>query len=108
MTALLPPGTIVRKISGKPFKSGAKTATVKAVVPHPYLPEIDGYTFEEDDSVVRASYCEAVRPTQIYHMHLETCVQCRRMTGQRCDEGNRLRDAALEWIVAPIPSPTAG
>ena len=56
---LLTPGTRVVKVSGKPFKSGDKTATIKAVVDHPVLAGVRAYSFEEDDSVVRASYCKA-------------------------------------------------
>lgn len=50
----------VRKISGKPFKSTLKVNTVKSEVDHPFLPGKRGYIFEEDDSVVRVSYCEEV------------------------------------------------
>jgi len=57
----LPVGTKVIKLSGKPFKSGEKTATVKGVVDHPQLPGELAYTFDEDDSYVRASYCAAVQ-----------------------------------------------
>lgn len=51
------PGQRVRKISGKPFKSGLRVGTVTGICPHPNLPDTDAYTFEEDDSKVRADYC---------------------------------------------------
>ncbi len=54
------PGQQVRKISGKPFKSGEKIGTVTGIVPHPVLPDTDAYSFAEDDSLVRADYCEVV------------------------------------------------
>ena len=50
----------VKKISGKPFKSKSKINTVKGIVSHPWLPGELGYTFEEDDSIVRISYCQEV------------------------------------------------
>lgn len=52
-----PPGQRVQKLSGKPFKSGVKVNTVKEIVPHPVLPDTPSYSFVEDDSIVRASYC---------------------------------------------------
>lgn len=54
-------GTRVRKISGKPFKSGLQFNTVKSVVDHPHKinPEtgkaVPAYTFFEDDSIVEAA-----------------------------------------------------
>lgn len=51
------PGTRVIKLSGKPFKSGEKVATVKGVIDHPQLPGEPAYTLVEDDSYVRCSYC---------------------------------------------------
>lgn len=66
------PGTVVRKFSGKPFKSGRKTATVKGVIEHlfPSAPK-DGqrvmverqcYVFsdEEEGYFVAVVSCEAV------------------------------------------------
>jgi len=54
------PGTRVWKLSRKPFKSKLQVNTVKGVVDHPYVEGTKGYTFEEDDSIVRCSYVEAV------------------------------------------------
>lgn len=49
----LPKNTVVRKKSGKPFKSGSKIATVKGMVEHPFKPGGgDAYVFEEDESCV--------------------------------------------------------
>ena len=50
-------GKVVSKRSGKPFKSGENTATVKSIVIHPQLTEIKemkvlGARFLEDDSIV--------------------------------------------------------
>jgi hypothetical protein len=39
------------KKSPKPFKSGGKTNTIKAVINHPHL-NIPAYIFYEDDSYV--------------------------------------------------------
>ena len=50
-------GKLVVKRSGKPFKSGLKTATVKDVVQSPYTEE-EAYTFIEDDSIVNCCMCE--------------------------------------------------
>lgn len=44
-------GKKVFKPSGKPFKSGLKINTVKAITSHPIL-NIPAFTFEEDDSLV--------------------------------------------------------
>lgn len=55
-----PVGTQVVKFSGKPFKSGAKVATIKEIVEHPYKIDaetgkgVTAYTFVEDDSIVSA------------------------------------------------------
>lgn len=66
------PGTIVCKFSGKPFKSGRKTATVKGVVSRllPSAPrngmrvlvEKPGYIFsdEEEGYVVDVRNCKAM------------------------------------------------
>lgn len=43
----------------KPFKSGQKINTVKAVIDHPIL-HIPAYTFVEDDSYVECRRCEVV------------------------------------------------
>lgn len=56
-------GTKVQKISGKPFKSGQKIATVTGIEPHPqaaskpFLAIHDCYTFIEDDSRVECRRC---------------------------------------------------
>jgi tRNA(Ile)-lysidine synthetase-like protein len=53
-------GRRVRKPSGKPFKSTFKVNTVSGVVKNnqnPHRPDIDWFTFEEDDSVVEAWRC---------------------------------------------------
>jgi len=47
--------------SGKPFKSGFQTNTVKAVINHPIL-NIPAYTFEEDDSYVECRRCKVISP----------------------------------------------
>ena len=45
--------SIVVKKSGKPFKSGKKTATVKGIIDHPHKPGGGpAYTFYDDDSCV--------------------------------------------------------
>jgi hypothetical protein len=44
-------GRVVQKKSGKPFKSGSKTNTVKGIVEHPIVIG-PAFTFEEDDSAV--------------------------------------------------------
>ena len=72
MEEMLKPGTVVRKFSGKPFKSGRKTATVKGIVTRmfPSAPK-DGqrvmverqcYVFsdEEEGYFVTAGSCKAV------------------------------------------------
>ncbi len=46
----------VAKNSGKPFKSGKKVNTVRGIVDHPIL-HVLAYSFDEDDSYVRVSYC---------------------------------------------------
>ena len=43
----------------KPFKSGFKINTVKAVVVHPQTGE-PGFTFQEDGSIVKCSICSEV------------------------------------------------
>lgn len=45
--------------SGKPFKSGLKVNTVKAVIDHPIL-DVPAYTFEEDDSYVECRRCDVL------------------------------------------------
>lgn len=45
--------------SGKPFKSGSKVNTVKAIILHPVL-KIPAFLFEEDDSYVECRRCEEV------------------------------------------------
>ncbi len=58
--------------SGKPFKSGLKVNTVKAIIDHPIL-NIPAYGFEEDDSYVECRRCAVVgEPTHevldlVYH-----------------------------------------
>ena len=44
------------KVESKPFKSGRKVNTVKAIMDHPYTGGI-GFTFEEDDSIVECFRC---------------------------------------------------
>ena len=50
-------GRRVYKRSGKPFKSGFKTATVKGEVRHKQLPGEMAFIFDEDDSYVACSQC---------------------------------------------------
>lgn len=63
-------GTQVVKFSGKPFKSGLKINTIKAVVESPYKIDketgngVPAYTFEEDESVVDACYVTAYKETE--------------------------------------------
>jgi len=52
------PGQKVRKYSGKPFKSGNKINTVKAVTTSSHAPDRAALTFVEDDSVVEAFRCK--------------------------------------------------
>jgi hypothetical protein len=47
-------GRVVEKHSGKPFKSGQTTATVKSFTTNPRHEDRPAFTFEEDDSVVDA------------------------------------------------------
>ena len=49
-------GKQVMKVSGKPFKSGQKTNTVKGLIVHPAL-KVFAFTFEEDDSYVECRQC---------------------------------------------------
>lgn len=53
----LPIESVVRKVSGLPFKSGFKTATIKGYMENPYTGR-DSYTFEEDDSCVEIFRCK--------------------------------------------------
>lgn len=54
-------GTIVRKLSGKPFKSGSLLNTVRTVTEHPHKINpitntgVTAYTFFEDESIVEAA-----------------------------------------------------
>ena len=50
----------VVKRSGKPFKSGLKTATIRSVVDHPYLPGELAFIFEEDESCVSICQCKFI------------------------------------------------
>jgi hypothetical protein len=68
----LPVGSVVHKISGKPFKSGLKRGTVSGVIDHLQLPGIKAYTFEEDESYVRVSYCEEWK---LIALHIDALVQ---------------------------------
>ena len=47
----------VKKISGKPFKSGNKINTVKGESVNPYTGK-EAYFFKEDDSIVDEEKCE--------------------------------------------------
>ncbi len=52
-------GLEVVKISGKPFKSGSKINSVTGIVTNEEDPEKrEGFTFEEDDSIVNCEMCE--------------------------------------------------
>ena len=53
----LPIGTKVVKISGKPFKSSKKIATIKDLTLNRFTGKI-AYEFEEDDSCVDAYQCK--------------------------------------------------
>ena len=45
--------------TGKPFKSGLKSNTVKAIIEHPTL-LTPAYSFIEDDSIVECRRCKWV------------------------------------------------
>lgn len=49
----------VRKISGKPFKSGSKINTVKGETINPNT-NLPAFVFEEDDSIVDKKICVEV------------------------------------------------
>lgn len=51
-----PIGTVIVKISGRPFKSSFKQATVKGYIIHPKTKR-QCYTFEEDDTYVECLRC---------------------------------------------------
>lgn len=57
------PGTRVKKLTDKPFKSGYKVNTVKGVIDSPYKINPDtgvgvpSYTFMEDESIVECAAC---------------------------------------------------
>lgn len=53
-------GKVVRKKSGKPFKSKSKQNTVKGIAPS-MQPGISGFTFVEDDSIVECWRCTEVK-----------------------------------------------
>lgn len=56
---IYPVGTKVYKISGNPFKSGAKIATITGVVINEQDPKKrQAYTFAEDDSIVNCELCK--------------------------------------------------
>ena len=50
-------GSLVKKISGKPFKSCSKENTVKSIINHPILKDELAFTFMEDDSIVEIRKC---------------------------------------------------
>lgn len=54
---LLPPGSKVMKLSGKPFKSGLKVNTIESITTHSVFPDKTAYRFKEDDSIVEAWRC---------------------------------------------------
>ena len=59
-------GTLVFKRSGKPFKSGNRINTVRAIVDHPVLEGELAYVFVEDDSLVAWYTCLRVMvPSQV-------------------------------------------
>ncbi len=49
-------GCSVKKVSGKPFKSGLKTNTIKGFMRHPQINR-KAFTFFEDDSYVACYMC---------------------------------------------------
>lgn len=56
---IYPIGTKVYKISGNPFKSGIKIATITGVVINEQDPKKrQAYTFAEDDSIVNCELCK--------------------------------------------------
>lgn len=60
------PGERVAKRSGRPFKSGRRTNTVKATAENPRDPRGgQALTFEEDDSVVSARACVWADRTEV-------------------------------------------
>jgi hypothetical protein len=60
---LLPVGTKVKKISGKPFKSKKQINTVRDFVIHPFTKR-PAYLFQEDDSFVECRQCVAAPITK--------------------------------------------
>ncbi len=52
-------GKIVRKKSNKPFKSGLKENTVKALIEHP-ITKRPAFTFVEDETYVECRMCTKV------------------------------------------------
>jgi len=56
--------------NNKPFKSGLKINTVKAVINHPNL-NIPAYTFEEDDSYVECRRCIVIENPNSHNVILE-------------------------------------
>ena len=55
-TLRLKVGDKVRKISGKPFKSGKWVGTIAGVTINPHT-QLPAFTFAEDDSVVDMKQC---------------------------------------------------
>lgn len=51
----------VKKISGKPFKSGNKINTVAGIIDHPKRKGKKAYIFEEDDSYVSIEICKEIK-----------------------------------------------
>lgn len=52
-------GHVVRKVSGKPFKSKLLTATIEKVVVHPFTNR-PAFFLKEDRTVVEAGQCELI------------------------------------------------
>ncbi len=57
----------------KPFKSGQKINTVKAVIDHPIL-HVPAYTFVEDDSYVECRRCEVVNTIKLTQNQIQTVI----------------------------------
>jgi len=76
-------GYRVKKLSGKPFKSGNKIGTIKAIVVNEQCPNKRlAYTFEEDNSCVNIGMCEVIKEhhhpfCNFWNGPVSKCKQCK-------------------------------
>ena len=61
---------VIKDKSGKPFKSGQKTNTIKDVVFHDFI-GVPAYTFEEDGSYVECRRCEIIDAVKLTEHQIE-------------------------------------